>query len=452
MEGIKEIRKQKIDLITKAFSVGFIDKETFMKAFRDISHLVPKKVQVRGKDGKVYQSIRWVDPKTDEPVKLIDRQFKVEVAPGDIEQKILDISTNSGISKADKIRMMLNEGIYDSPLLSLFTGAPVSDINYYSKLDAGIDIKEMSAKSEQLKGAVRKEQQDNDTPEERESNVLLRTIPIDELWENYERNLEKVIKNRHKFAISYGTGGVGKTYTFRKLAKKHELREYDEEIQPDKDQYDFVVISGKITPVQVYAEMYRHRDKLIVFDDCDSFLSTDEVQGFLKAGLDTGDTTKISNKSSRKEYNIQGDPESGAIPSTFRFSGRVIAITNLTAKQIDQAVKSRSLCSNLTMTVDETIEKLGTIKDKIELLTADKTETIEVSQQARDLAFEFIKKYKVELGGDINTRTYSNTVLIINDGLEYGDSMERIEREVLSSFEAITGSFDEKIRSIKGKK
>lgn len=438
------------DVIVKAFDSGIMSKGDFMKAVKNIAHLVPKKVQVRGKDGKVYQAIRWVDPETGKPEKLIDRKFKVEIADGEIEQKVLDISSNTGLSKADKIRMMINEGIFDSSLLNLFTGGSMSDINYYSKNEAGFNIKEMTVKSNKLKDAIRKEQQDNDTPQEREENKLLRTIPIEELWENYEENLEMVITNQHKFAIAYGTGGVGKTFTFRKLAKALELREYDDEIQPNKDQYDYVVISGKITPTQVYADMYRHRDKLIVFDDCDSFLSTGEVQGFLKAGLDTGEETKISNKTPRKEYMIQGDPESGAIPSTFRFSGRVIAITNLTAKQIDQAVKSRSLCSNLTMTVDETIEKLGIIKDKIELLTADKKEVIEVSQEARDLAFELIKRHKDMLGGDINTRTYSNSVLMIHRGIELGHPKDRIERKILGFYESVTGSFDEMIRNTKG--
>jgi hypothetical protein len=429
MEGINEIRKQKIGLITKAFSGGFIDKDTFLKAFRDISHLVPKKVQVRGKDGKMYQSIRWVDPNTNEPVKLIDRQFKVEVAGGDIEQKVLDISTNSSISKADKIRMMINEGIYDSPLLSLFSGAPISDINYYSKLDAGIDIKEMSARSEQLKDAVRKEQQNNDTPSAKEENDLLTsTLTMDEIWAEYAMNLTRVAKGRHKFAIGYGSGGVGKTFTFEEIAEKLELREYDYEVQPSADQYDYVIIKGRISPIQVYAEMYRHKDKLIVFDDCDSFLATLDVQGFLKGGLDTGKNNKIDNKTGRNAYIIEGDKESGRIPDTFRFKGRVIAITNLSLNDIDGAVVSRAMASNLTMTAQQTVDKMKNIGSSLKVFNADKSEVLDVSDEAKELSINYLEIYKDYLKDKLNMRTFSNLTLKIQDYIDAGMTPENIAR------------------------
>jgi hypothetical protein len=250
----------------------------------------------------------------------------------------------------------------------------------------------------------------------------------------------------------YGTGGVGKTFTFDELVEKFELREYDEEIQPSKEQYDFVrVAGGRITPTQVYATLYRHRDKLVVFDDCDNVLSTPEVQGFLKGGFDTGERTQISNQSSKKIYNIEGDPESGTIPNTFSFKGRVIAITNLLSQQIDQAVKSRAMCVNLTMTTDETIERISKIKDKIPVWNADKTQKIEVTQEARDYAWELFKQYKEKLGNDLNARVYGKAVLIAFDGFEEGESRETIRKEIVSDFNSVRGTFDSSIRQIKGK-
>jgi ADP-ribose pyrophosphatase YjhB (NUDIX family) len=765
---------------------------------KQVGHLVPKKVQIKGKNGQVFMAIRWVDPTSGESPKHAEGLKDSKVITGDTFESSVENIVKSDIPKSDKVRNLINLGIYDTSVLSLLSGEPTPQ--YFLK-QSDIDIKELPDQSASIKTEIKTQQADNDTPQERESNTLLRDIPIEELWDNYERNLKRVIQGRHKFTIAYGTGGVGKaqplyskvltpkgfrtmgelqpgdevltpkgniskvlevfpqgkrpvyeltfidgrkcrcdenhiwrvrervnytwrdltlkqilekglrigpftdggewrygipfmskpieysneyllkidpwllgfllgdgclsqgvvsfsvglrdkefilnkvesiiskyglqykyrsqydyditintdkctrslvnsyfrevglfgtysdtkfipneylkssiedrlslvqglmdsdgyvidgtcilsltskklieqireiilslgatfihytedssnfdkgigkvvysitfvlpdglipvtlpfkldryikrkpnykkalsltkveyvgeeetkciliddedhlyitddylvthnTFTFRQLAKKFELREYDDEIQPSKEQYDFVVISGKITPTQVYAEMYRHRDKLIVFDDCDSFLATDEVQGFLKAGLDTGESTKISNKSSKKVYNIEGDPESGTIPNTFSFKGRVIAITNLVSKQIDQAVKSRAMCCNLTMTIDETIEKLHSIKNRIEILTADKSSVIEVSQEARDFAFEILKEKKNKLGGDINTRTYSNAVLIAHDGFEDGLEKDKIKREIVSYFDSVTGSFDEQIRKAKGK-
>ena len=779
---------------------GAKEVEEIEKA-KKLGHLIPKKVQIKGKDGKIYNAIRWVNPETGESEKYSDKLREKKAIEGTTFEDSLEKIMSSDLPKSDKVRNLVNLGIYDSSLLTLLTGEPTP--GYFLK-ESDIDVKDLPDNSEAVKDIVRKQQQDNDTPQERQTNTLLRDISIEELWDNYERNLRRVARGRHKFAVAYGSGGVGKaqplyskvltptgfrtmgelvvgdevltprgevskilevfpqgqrpvyeltfidgrkcrcdedhiwhvrervsyswrnltlkqmlekglrigsmsngewrygvpfmkkpiiyedrpnlkidpwllgfllgdgclsrvdidgsigfsvgerdrefilskveeilreyslqtrhrsqndysivldrsrctrnvlgkyikelnlagtysytkfipeeyirssiedrlaliqglmdsdgyvidgtcilsltserlvkqfreivlslgasfvsysedsgnfdkgigkmcysltfvlpdglmpvtlpfklnryikrkpnykkalslvrveyigeeetkcilidsedhlyitddyivthnTYIFRQIAKQLELREYDDEIQPSKDQYDFVVISGKITPTQVYAEMYRHRDKLIVFDDCDSFLQTEEVQGFLKAGLDTGEQTKISNKSSKKVYNIEGDPESGTIPNTFAFKGRVIAITNLVARQLDQAVKSRALCVNLTMTVDETIDKLGTIKDKIDILTADKSETIDIPQKARDFAFEVLKKNKDKLGGDINTRVYSNAVLIASDGIDDKMAEDKIEREIVSYFDSVTGNFDEMIRKIKGK-
>lgn len=425
------------------------DMTEFEKA-KQLGHLVPKKVQVKDKSGKVHMAIRWINPQTGESEKYSEGLKENKKVEGGTFEEQVEVIASSNLPKSDKVRNLIDLGIYDSGLLTLLTGEPTP--GYFLK-QSDIDLKELPDQSETILKEVRKEQLDNDTPQEREDNKLLIRNPedVEELWDNYKRNIKRVIQGRHKFAIAYGTGGVGKTFEFEQLAKKFELREYDDEIQPSKDQYDYVVISGRISPIQVYAEMYRHRDKLIVFDDCDSFLKEDEVQGFLKKGLDTGENTKISNKSSKKIYQVEGDPESGTIPNSFSFKGRVIAITNLTSRQIDQPIKSRALSSNLTMTIDETILKLSTIKDKIKILTADKSSIVEVSQEARDYAFELIKEQKSKLGGDINTRTYSNAILIANDAMEEGIVKEKIRREIIGYFDSVTGSFDEMIRKQKGK-
>lgn len=484
-EEISKMRIEKRDFLKKSFDAGILTLDQFAKGVRDVSHLVPKKVQVKGKDGKMYMSTRWVDPTTGEAVKLYDKRESKDT--GDLHSSLTDILRSSD-SDVDKLKDLVNLGIYDKNVLSLLTGAGSKQV--YSSLysasqmtnkdlsklgsedtsgrgikvgtkpmneakpegEEGETEKKKDDKSDAVKEIIRNEQAKSDTPEGREECEVLRTIPIDELWDNYKRNLKRVMTGRHKFACAYGMGGVGKTYTFETLAEEMELREYDEEVAPSSDQYDYVVIGGKISPAQVYAEMYRHRDKLIVFDDCDSFLKQEEVQGFLKRGLDTGKGNKIDYKSSRKMHVIDGDPESPTIPSVFKFEGSVIAITNLTAQQLDQAVRSRALTSNLTMTVDETMDQLAKIKDKIKIYTADKKSVIEVSQKARDMAFSLLGKHKKELAGDLNTRVFSNAILTVEDGLLDGLSDDRIAREVEGLFESVTGAFDEKIRKVSGKK
>jgi 8-oxo-dGTP pyrophosphatase MutT (NUDIX family) len=426
------------------------DMSEFEKA-KKLGHLVPKKVQIKGKNGQIHMAIRWVNPETGLPEQYAEGYSpgaKVEAAT--FEEAVEQIA-GSNMKKSDKVRNLIDLGVYNYKLITLLTGETQPGW-YFSRSD--INVKDLPDQSKTILDEVRSQQAaGNDTPDERSANDLLRDgVTVDDLWNIYDKNLRRVIQGRHKFSLVYGTGGVGKSYTFDSLAEKFELREFSEEIQPSKDQYDYVrVAGGRITPTQVYATMYRHRDKLIVFDDCDSVLSTPEVQGFLKGGLDTGVRTQISNQSSKKIYNIEGDPESGTIPNTFSFKGRVIAITNLTAQQIDQAVKSRAMCVNLTMTIDETIERLSKIKDKIVIWNADKTEKVDVTQEARDYAFQLLTEYKQKLGNDINTRVYSNAVLIADEGFANEESKEEIRKEVVTGFNSVRGNFDAMIREIKHK-
>ena len=446
---MNDLRKQRANDLKKALDNDLLTLSDFAKAMKNLSHLVPKRVSVKDKSGNIHQAIRWVNPNTGEAEVVnpkVKEKNKVESSFNLLFDAVTEV-INSGMSLSDKVRNLINFGIYDSKMLMLLTGADIYTCKDYLKESEVDETKFVDPEVEALKNKIREEQQLNNTSEEKEQNTLLRDISLDELWENYERNLSKVIRGRHKFAIAYGSGGVGKTYTFEQLAKKFELRRYSKEIQPTKDQYDYVVVKGKISPSQVYAEMYRHRDKLIVFDDCDTFIGNTEVQGFLKGGLDTGEDTEISYLSTNKMYMIPGDNESDVIPSSFSFLGRCITITNLSADQIDQPIKSRALCSNLTMTIDETIEKLGSIKDKIQIYTANKAEIIPVSQESRDIAFEILVENKESLAKDLNTRVYSNAILMINDSLEDGFARERAKSEAKGYFEAVTGSFDLKVRN-----
>lgn len=440
--------KKSIDTISKSLEDGLISQDTFTKALKNLSHLVPKKVQVKGKDGKVHMAIRWMDPTTGEAEVVTPVKMNLSGA-GEIGEKVMNI-ISSGASQAEKMKSLFNEGIYDDKVISLLVGiAPYHVRQQLAKLD--VDMSSLpKVNNDKILNEVRDQQSHNSTPEDIEANTLVNeTRNVKELWENYAKNLKRVISGRHKFAICYGRGGVGKSFTCERLLgpkddenpDAFEFREFDDEVQPNRDQYDYVTVKGKISPSQVYAEMYRHRDKLIIFDDCDHFLSMDEVQGFLKGGLDTGVNTKISNKSPKKMYNIEGDKESGEIPNTFRFTGRVIAITNLTAEDIDEAVFSRALTSNLTMTIDETLSQLTEIKDKVKVYNADKTAVIPIRQEARDIAFEFLQEYKSIVADKTNTRVLGNAMLMVEEGFIDGTPIDRVKREVKAYYDAINNTF-----------
>jgi hypothetical protein len=110
------------------YKEGKVDRESFEKALKNVSNLVQKKVQVKGKDGKVYWATRWVDPTTGESQKVIDKKTKIGDLSGGFEERFQKI-ISSDKSDADKERAMINEGIYDKDLISMF--APSAGVSYF---------------------------------------------------------------------------------------------------------------------------------------------------------------------------------------------------------------------------------------------------------------------------------------------------------------------------------
>lgn len=174
---------------------------------------------------------------------------------------------------------------------------------------------------------------------------------------------------------------------------------------------------------------YTHRNnEIIVMDDCDSFLTTgnDSINNMLKALLTTGKQggkvtvgdlrlrrklSKLMKESTDKNYALNrliegtannqlreqfGDEEFDrsfygedneeeetidsqnsqegednknkddlSFPSTFEFTSKLICISNLHLKDIDNAVTSRSNCCEIYLTPEEFMVKLNEVKDQL---------------------------------------------------------------------------------------
>lgn len=192
----------------------------------------------------------------------------------------------------------------------------------------------------------------------------------------------------------------------------------------DKDAYDYVKITGKATTSGIIQAMWEHNGKLLLFDDCDTALTQPDTIMMFKGALDSTGDSKISSLSARPLKDSSGNP----IPSTFKFNGRAFFISNLRGNQIDQAIKSRSLRINLTMTVEQTLERIKQIaKSKngkltnIELFDTD-NELIPYTHEDMDEAIKFIEKYKNKVNSDeLNIRTLGNIVRLIHDSREEGE-------------------------------
>jgi hypothetical protein len=151
-----------------------------------------------------------------------------------------------------------------------------------------------------------------------------------------------------------GPGGLGKTFNVLTALKKNGMEDLtsvlefmDGEIVSTKK--SFVVIKGYSTAKGLYRALYENRKGVIVFDDCDSILRDPVSLNLLKAALDSYELRIIS---------WRADIRDDDLPTSFEFKGRVIFISNLSSVQLDQAILTRSLVVDLTMTNTQKVERM----------------------------------------------------------------------------------------------
>jgi hypothetical protein len=146
--------------------------------------------------------------------------------------------------------------------------------------------------------------------------------------------------------IVTGEGGLGKTHSVTQTIKSNELEDMD-----------YVFFKGYSTARGLYNTLFDNNGKLIIFDDCDSVLDDKVAVNILKSALDSYEKRTISwmakmNKSD--EY-----------PQHFDFTGRIIFISNKAKEKIDEAILTRSLTVDLTMTPDDKITRMSSILGNI---------------------------------------------------------------------------------------
>ncbi len=402
--------------------IEIITEDELTKAI-DLSKLVKKIVQVKGKDGLTYMAARWVDPATGQSVVTQSGGTfyqSDEAAVKDIEAIV---SSNGGIN--GKIHGLIAAGIYDNKSLITLSGGSYMDVY---KITKGLVTKKGDQPSEPTTpvepGAPQPVVPVSPQPEvnakkieqvmhqARSINRSKSGVTYKDFWRNYREVLNEImITGYPKSLIAYGTGGLGKTYDLNEVMRNNKIRVYDDEIDPSSDQYDAVIIKGSTGIRDMWNIIVKNKGKLIVFDDCDSMWSEgdENKQNILKGMLDTsGDGTV--------RYGQAGKDEDGNnLPKQIRFTGQVVFISNLKRSEFPQPlIDSRCASVDLTMTKAETMDKLSEIKDKIELRGKNDV-LIEVPQESRTAAYNFFERHKDVLGlGQINARTFAQVAQIHN--------------------------------------
>jgi len=197
-----------------------------------------------------------------------------------------------------------------------------------------------------------------------------------------------------------GQGGLGKTHSVTKTIEENELSD---------DQ--LVFFKGYSTARGLYNALYDNNGKLIVFDDCDSILEDKVAINILKSALDSYDKrtlTWMAKMSKNDEY-----------PQQFDFTGRIIFISNKSKNSIDQAILSRSLTVDLTMSSDEKIERMSFVLDRI---------LPEYELEVKQEALEFLSENKTN--DNINFRTL---IMISKIRKAFSDNWKEMATYMLNS-------------------
>lgn len=151
-----------------------------------------------------------------------------------------------------------------------------------------------------------------------------------------------------------GPGGLGKSFNVMKALQSVGMKDITElsdfqvgtRVNVKKS---FIVIKGYSTPKGLYRALYENKDGVIVFDDCDSVLKDPVSLNLLKGALDSY---------SRRIISWRADIRDEDLPTSFEFKGRVIFISNLSSVQMDQAIISRSMAVDLTMTRQQKVDRM----------------------------------------------------------------------------------------------
>ena len=165
-------------------------------------------------------------------------------------------------------------------------------------------------------------------------------------------------------AVITGEGGLGKTFTVTKTLEAKGYKDISDlaEFQVGaviNARKCFTFVKGYSTPKGLYRTLFENNKSIVVFDDCDSVLKDPVALNLLKSALDSYGKRIIS---------WNADMRDDDLPRSFNFEGRVIFISNLDEGKIDQAIRSRSMMIDLSMTTDQKIERMETIAAAPEFL------------------------------------------------------------------------------------
>jgi len=222
-----------------------------------------------------------------------------------------------------------------------------------------------------------------------------------QMFSNLERLTKMVGKGIQPSLVITGSAGTGKTFLVKDTLTKMGLKESNE----------FVHFKGRATAAGLFVTLYDNCDKIIVLDDCDSVFKDPDAVNMLKAALDSYDTRNISYITSKPLKDQFGTH----LPRSFEFTGKIIFISNLDQSTLDEAIRSRSFVSDISMTTEQMFMRIEGLMEKMENKIPTKAK-----QQAMTIMKELNEKYD---GISVNLRSFIKAARICAMGFKNARDM-----------------------------
>jgi hypothetical protein len=280
---------------------------------------------------------------------------------------------------------------------------------------------------------------DGKIPEKEEAEKISLMDLDEEDFENIEIDVFELLKEKVKqiavggygvTLIVTGLGGLGKSFDVKKSLEEAKEQGFF------RDKYR--IVKGSVTTSGLYELLFRERNSLIVFDDCDSVFKTEDSVNILKGALDSEPEREISRINNRYFEtdnmtmndilaNYEGKPSladnpssyneknKGKYPQSFTYTGRIIFISNLSIDKIDPTIITRASAHiDVDLTHDEVIDRVNKVVSKIKP---------EVSHNIKQEVIDFIdymtQKYNTKHPLNIRTVLNGISTRLVNDGRYY---------------------------------
>jgi hypothetical protein len=244
----------------------------------------------------------------------------------------------------------------------------------------------------------------------------------DTIFDDVDAYVDMVVNKIQPSLIICGAPGIGKTYGITKRIKDSGLKSIEPIPIPDDDEDiedqdivlnaetdgDWVHIKGASTAFGLYMSLFKYKNKLIVYDDCDSIFDDKNAVNLLKGALDSSDKRIISWVSKTTTS------KKAEVPQRFEFTGRIIFISNLNAKDLDSAIRNRSFVVDIQLKLSDVLKRIQSILKYI-----GNDLEVPLSDEAKKRAFSFLEEASKNENNkmEISIRTLINFAKIAQSGV-----------------------------------